>query len=98
MSATLITPAVTDENDRRKRAWRPLAAAAAAGSVLVITGFGVWASLNATATGVTSVNSGTLKLVMADNGVGFTQNLSNMAPGDSVNRFVSLTNTGTPDR
>lgn len=98
MSSTLIAPAAPAEDERRKRAaWRPLAAAAAAGSVLVITGFGVWASLNATATGVTSVNSGTLKLVMADSGVGFTQNLTNMAPGDSINRFVSLTNTGTLD-
>jgi hypothetical protein len=97
MSATTSAPAAAPaEDDRRKRAaWRPLAAAAAAGSVLVITGFGVWASLNATATGVQSIDSGTLKLALADKGVGFSQNLANLAPGDSVARFVTLTNTGT---
>ncbi len=95
MSATVTSPVTPTEDERRKRAWRPLAAAAAAGSVLVITGFGVWASLNATATGVSTVDSGTLTLALADKGVGFSQAVSKLAPGDKVSRFVTLTNTGT---
>lgn len=59
---------------------------------------GVWASLNATATGsAQSVQSGTLKLTLASNGVGFGQGISNVAPGDVVNRYVALTNSGTLD-
>ena len=97
MTITTTAPAPADSDDRRKKAaWRPLAAAAATGSVLLIAGFGVFAQLNAQATGVQSVNSGTLKLSLADTGtVGFAQQVSNMAPGDKVNRFVTLTNSGS---
>lgn len=93
---TLIdTPAPQAEDNRRKKAaWRPIAAAAAAGSVLLITGFGVYATLNATATGATKVDAGTLSLTLADAGAGFTQEINKIAPTDSVNRFVTLTNGG----
>lgn len=92
---TLIeTAAPQADNRRKKAAWRPMAAAAAAGSVLLITGFGVYATLNATATGATKVDAGTLKLTLADAGAGFTQDISKIAPTDSVNRFVTLTNSG----
>jgi hypothetical protein len=59
-------------------------------------GFGVWASLNATAfnTSPESVSSGTLSLTLVDNGDGFTTNVTNMAPGDVVDRYVNLTNGG----
>jgi Camelysin metallo-endopeptidase len=83
---------------RTKRpAWRPLVGAVAGGALLVTAGFGVWASLNATAFNTTpqSINSGTLSLTVADNGAGFTSAISNMAPGDVVNRYVDLTNGGT---
>jgi hypothetical protein len=85
--------------DRRRRAaWRPLAAATVGGAVLVTTGFGVWASLNATASGAAeTVTSGTLKLALAANGTGFNQAISNVAPGDTVNRYVDLTNSGSLD-
>jgi spore coat-associated protein N len=75
-----------------------LAAAVAIGG-LVLTAGGVYAGLNAIATNSTpqTVTSGTLKLTMADNGAGFSQNISDMAPADVVNRFVDLTNGGTLD-
>ncbi len=82
---------------RRKSAWRPIALAVTGGAVLVAMGVGVWATLSATAANVTpeEVTSGTLKLALADNGAGFTQAVSNLAPGDVVNRYVTLTNNGT---
>ncbi|HEX7307206.1 TasA family protein [Lentzea sp.] len=85
--------------DRRRSAWRPLAFAAVGTATLVAMGTGVWATLSATATNTTpeQVTSGTLKLTMANNGTGFSQNITNMAPGDVVNRYVDLTNGGTLD-
>lgn len=66
---------------------------------LILTAGGVYAGLNAVATNTTpqTVTSGTLKLTMANNGAGFSQNISDMAPSDVVNRFVDLTNGGTLD-
>jgi len=72
---------------------RLLAACAAAAAGLAITGGGVYAGLNATAFNTTaqSASSGTLSLTMANNGAGFGQGISNLAPGDVVNRYVTLT-------
>jgi hypothetical protein len=66
---------------------------------LALTGFTVFAGLNAVAdnTSAQTVSSGTLKLTMTANGNGFTQSVTNMAPGDVVNRYVALTNGGTLD-
>ncbi|HET7487888.1 MAG TPA: TasA family protein [Acidimicrobiales bacterium] len=76
----------------RSRKRVALAAAFAAG-VLALTGAGVYAGLNAVATGTADVTSGTLSLtVTADVGAGFGQTISNMAPGDTYNSFVKLTN------
>jgi hypothetical protein len=96
MSTTTITSV---KHRRRPTAWRPLAAAVAGGAILVTTGFGVWASLNATAfnTSPQAISSGTLALTMAANGNGFSQAITNMAPGDVVNRYVDLTNSGNLD-
>ena len=60
-------------------------------------GFGAWAQLTATASTVNpqSVSTGTLKLELAKNGTGIEQAISNVAPGDTVNRYVTLTNSGT---
>jgi len=84
---------------RKRSAWRPLAMATVGGAVLVTMGVGVWATLNATASTVDpeSVTNGTLKLTMAARGAGFTQAVSNLAPGDAVNHYVDLTNGGTLD-
>lgn len=64
----------------------------------------VFAALTATATNTSggSVTTGTLKLVLAPSGVsgitgGFTSPISAMGPGDTVNRYIDLSNTGTLD-
>lgn len=81
----------------KRSPWRPLAAAAVGASVLLIGGQGVWATLNASATNTTpqSVNSGNLTLGMAGTGAGLTTAITAMAPGDTVNRHVVLTNGGS---
>lgn len=87
----------TPTTARSKRRLAAAAGVAAAG--LALTGGGVFAALNATAFNTTAetVGSGTLKLTLADNGAGFTTAIANLAPGDTVNRFINLTNGGTLD-
>lgn len=82
-----------------RRAWRPLALATIGGAVLVTMGVGVWATLSATASNVVpqDVSTGTLELTMTPEGVGFTQAISDLAPGDVVNRYVDVANSGTLD-
>lgn len=79
-----------------------VATAAIGGTALVSSS--VFASLTASATNTTggSVTSGTLKLTQAAstvNGItgGFETAIANMAPGDVINRYVTLTNAGTLD-
>lgn len=74
-------------------------AAGVATAGLALTGFSVFAGLNAVANNATpqTVSSGTLSLTMSANGNGFTQSISNLAPGDVVNRYVTLTNAGNLD-
>ena len=64
----------------------------------------VFAALTATATNTSggSVTTGTLKLQLAPSGVsgitgGFTAPIAAMGPGDTVNRYIDLSNTGTLD-
>lgn len=77
----------------------PLALAGLGAMVLALTVNGASAVLSAQTNNPTveSVNAGTLNLSMADNGAGFSQGISNIAPGDTVNRYVNLTNSGTLD-
>jgi hypothetical protein len=88
-----------DQSGKRVKRNRRTAAAAVVLLGLGITGAGVYAALNATAfnTSAQTVTSGTLKLVMANGtgSVGFGQSITDLAPGDVVNRFVDLTDTGT---
>lgn len=78
---------------RRRNPTRVLLAGAFGAGVLSLTGAGVYAGLNAEATGTQAVTSGTLSLVVStDAGAGFGQTFSNMAPGDVRNSFVRLTN------
>src|SRR4051812_26391467 len=83
-----------EKRDRRK-----LLAALVAVVGIAVTAGGVYAGLNATAQNATAetVTSGTLKLVMADatGTTTFAQNISDMAPGDSVARYVDVTDNGT---
>lgn len=91
-----VGPRPAEVESRRRSIWRPAAAAVASAAVLAVPGAGIWASLTAQATGVAAVQSGSLKLTLADSGsAGFGQSVANTAPGDAVNRYVTLTNTGT---
>jgi hypothetical protein len=78
---------------------RLLGAGMVATAGLALTGTGVLAGLNAEASNphAESVTGGTLKLVMTDNGAGFRSAVSGLAPGDTVQRYVDLANTGTLD-
>ena len=67
-----------------------------------LVGSSVFASLTATAsnTAAQSVTTGTLKLTQGASGVagltaGFTTAVTAVAPGDTINRFIDLTNGGT---
>jgi hypothetical protein len=77
----------------------PLAVAAIGASILAIAGSGVYATLSAIAEPAdpTEVTSGTLLLELDDDGDGLTAEVSDLAPGDTVDRFVDLNNTGTLD-
>lgn len=81
----------------KMRMIRVAAGAVIAGSVLIITGTNILAGLNATATATQNDSAGTLSLTTSNNGVGFSQAITNLAPGDTVNRYVTLTNGGSLD-
>lgn len=74
-----------------------LLAAGIGGLVLIVTT--VYATLSAQAynTTPTSTSAGTLSLIQADNGHGFTTPIDKMAPGDTVYRYVKYTNNGNLD-
>lgn len=93
----LIIKARGDDDRKKRAAWRPIALSVIAAAVLITTGVGVFATLSASVNNVTpqAVNSGTLELSLSDNGVGFSQSIDHMAPGDVVNRYVTLTNSGS---
>jgi hypothetical protein len=88
---------VTNVNKAVRRSGTRIALASAfAMGVLGLVGAGVYAGLNATATGTQTVTSGTLSLVVTtEAGAGFGQTFSNMAPGDVHNSYVTLTNGAT---
>ena len=83
----------------KKSPWRAFAGAVIMVSVAAIAGQSVIASINATAFNTTAqaVNSGTMKIELANNGNGFSQSIANLVPGDVVNRYVTLTNSGSID-
>ena len=69
-----------------------------------LVGSSVFASLTATATNGTaqSVTSASLKLTQADSSVtgltaGFTTPVTKLAPGDTISRYIDLSNGGTLD-
>ncbi len=75
----------------------PLAVATVASALLIVTSFGTYAALvtEVSNPAPNNVSAGTLVLDLADSGQGFTQNVSDLAPGDVVNRYVVLANSGT---
>lgn len=82
---------------KKKKPWRALAGAAIVVSVATIAGQSVIASLNATAfnTVAQQISAGTMNLDLANSGNGFGQNITNVVPGDVINRYVTLTNSGS---
>ena len=67
-----------------------------AASVGLLTTAGVYAALSGVATGSEAVSTGTLNLTLSpDVGVGFSNFVNKMAPGDTNNVYVNLNNTGT---
>lgn len=90
---------MNEVKEKRKSPLRLIAGEVMALSAAAIIGQGVLASLNATAfnTVAENVNSGTLKLSLSNNGFGFSQDINNLAPGDAVNRYVTLKNDGSLD-
>ena len=73
-----------------------VAAATVGGGALVSSS--VFAALSATASNTTSVSTGTLKLTeTATVGAGFVTAIASLAPGDKVNRYVTLLSGGTLD-
>jgi hypothetical protein len=86
-----------NEKGTRPRAARRLVALAFAFGVLSLTGAGVYAGLQATATSTSAVTSGTLLMTLSGDGSsgGLPETISNMAPGDVYNVYVNLSNTGT---
>lgn len=76
---------------------RMVATSVFAGSLILVAGTSVFAGLNATVSASQVDSAGTLILSTANNGAGFSQAISNLAPGDVVNRYVTLTNSGTLD-
>lgn len=95
MTTTYASPAVAPS--RRPRGFRALIATSAMIGALFLVGNSVFAQLNATASNASAqgIDSGTLKLEMANNGAGFSTAIQNMAPGDNVARFIALHNSGT---
>ena len=75
-----------------------ISAATLGGAALVSSS--VFAALTATATNTSAqtVTSGTLQLTQVASGsassAGFTSQISNIAPGDTVNRYIDLKNAG----
>lgn len=80
-----------------RRSGRGIVVAAFVTSVLALTGTGVYAALNATATGTSAVTSGSLLLTLTADGpsAGLPETIAAMAPGDVYNVYVNLNNTGT---
>jgi len=82
--------------ERTRRPGRAMAAGIFAVAVGLLTTAGVYAALSGVATGSESVSSGTLNLTLSpDVGVGFSNFVGKMAPGDTNNVYVNLNNTGT---
>ncbi len=83
----------------RRFQWRSIAGFAIALSLTAMVGQGVLSSLNATVFNVNpqNLNSGDMSLDLANSGNGFSTSIENMAPGDVVNRYVKLTNSGSLD-
>ncbi len=66
-------------------------------TVLLLTTGGVYSTLSARAFNASpqTITSGSLTLTLTNNGVGFSSGISGLAQGNTVNRYVTLTNGGS---
>lgn len=92
-----MTSTITTHSPPSQSLWKSIALAVIGLASLVTSGIGIYASLQATASNVTpqAIDSGTLKLKLTNSGAGFSQSVNNVAPGDTVNRYITLENSGT---
>ncbi|HUC38344.1 MAG TPA: TasA family protein [Acidimicrobiales bacterium] len=93
----IITIGRASKHASKSRWGRRALAGGFALSVLGLTGAGVYAGLNATATSTSAVTSGTLLMTLSADApsAGLPETISNMAPGDVYNVYVNVNNTGT---
>jgi hypothetical protein len=88
-----------ERHDRDRLPYLPMAVAAVAAAALTSTFFGVLATAvtqqDSSASVVESTGTGTLRLVLRDDGAGFSQDARGLLPGDAVHRYVDLVNDGT---
>ena len=84
-----------EEETKNRKSLRLVLMGVIGASIIAIAGAGAFAALNATATASQTASAGTLSLTSSNRGVGFSQSVSNLAPGDVVNRYVTLTNGGS---
>ena len=86
-------------NAVNRRSRRTAVGVVFAGLGLAITGVGVYAGLTATASNTSAqvITSGTLLLTQTATGAsgGLATTITDMAPGDAVNRYVTVTKGGT---
>lgn len=82
---------------RCRRCTKAFGVAAGAAVLVATSGAAAYAFLAASATGTSPTSSGSLSLTLGADGVGFSQPIANLAPGDVVNRYVTLTSGGTLD-
>ena len=82
---------------RSRRNGRKVLAAFFVMSAVSATGAGVYAALNADATGTSAVTTGTLLMTLTHDGSsgGLPETITGMAPGDVYNVYVNLNNTGS---
>lgn len=93
----MVEPERDRDDDRLP--WLPMAVAAVAAAVLTGTFLGVQATAvsqqEQPAALVDSATTGTLRLVLQDDGAGFSQAARGLLPGDAVHRYVDLVNDGS---
>lgn len=83
---------------RLSRAQKVLLSLATVGAAAALAGAGTWATFTSSATANQSVSSGTVVIELGNAGTSanrLTVNATNVAPGDTVQRAVDLSNSGS---
>ncbi|HEX9993095.1 MAG TPA: TasA family protein [Acidimicrobiales bacterium] len=83
---------------RLSRAQKVLLSLATVGVAAALAGAGTWATFTSSATANQSVSSGTVVIALGTTGTSanrLTVNATDVAPGDTIQRAVDLSNTGS---